>query len=208
MTTTNSSELLGNLRGATITATLQIVETNSPVWWFGNDCGSGVRYPNVRLFFTTVTEPYPLDYANAHELEFWWAREAYAQVQQGTITLTAHLDPSKWGDSQGHSGETEPYRTGFLSAASRVAQIGLSFGGGCFFDTGVGIYNPENPESGAALFLLEYKAIRPRLVMDGMEPRVEGMFEPFEVQYSNNLKDWRDMPVSEPSNTRFYRIKP
>jgi hypothetical protein len=206
MTTTNTPGLIGDLRGATITATIQIVETNSPMWWFGNDCGSGVRFPNVRLFFTTVIEPYPLAYANAHELEFWWAKEAFARVQQGTITLTAHLDPAKWGDSQGHSGETEPYRAGFLSAASRVAQIGLSFGGGCFFDTGIGIYNPDNPESSAALILLEYKAIRPRLVIDGLEPRIADGWEP--MQYSDNLRDWKDMPASEPSNTRFYRIKP
>ena len=216
MTTTNSTELLGNLRGCTITATIQIVETNSPMWWFGNDCGSGVRYPNVRLFFTTNPEVYNLDHANANELEFWWAKEAFAQVQQGTITLTAHLDPAKWGDSQGHSGETEPYRSGFLSAASRVAQIGLSFGGGCFYDTGVGIYNPENPESGATLILFEYKALRPRLCIERSELGVVTLWvangwESYDVQYSENLMEWTDLYPLSPlalGDTRFYRIKP
>lgn len=205
LTTTNNQAILGNLKGGTITATVQISTTNSPIFWWGNDCHSGIRFPNFRLYFTTTSEVYTLGHANANEREYWWAREAFAEVKQGTVTLTAQLDPKLWSNSQGHNGDDPIYTVGFLSAAARVAQIGLSFGGGCFYDVGVGIYNPDNPDSGATLQVMEYRVDRPRLVMIGLEPRLDGIGL---IQYSDNLLDWADMPANTTTTTRFYRIKP
>lgn len=45
-------------------------------------------------------------------------------------------DPTMWSDWDGHSGTAEP--AGFAAAVSSVTAIGLSFGGGCFFENGIG----------------------------------------------------------------------
>jgi hypothetical protein len=42
-----------------------------------------------------------------------------------------------WSDYYGHFG-IGPYAAGFQAALSNVTDIGLSFGGGCFFENGLG----------------------------------------------------------------------
>lgn len=54
-----------------------------------------------------------------------------------TLTLTAILDPTTpWSDWNGQPSSGLP--TEFTAAASDITSIGLSFGGGCFFENGVG----------------------------------------------------------------------
>jgi len=48
------------------------------------------------------------------------------------------LDGANWSDYYGHYGNDPAYSAGFNAAVSNVTQIGLSFGGGCFFENGVG----------------------------------------------------------------------
>ena len=51
-------------------------------------------------------------------------------------TITASMsDPSEWSDWNGQNGATQP--EAFLEATQKVQTIGLSFGGECFFETGV-----------------------------------------------------------------------
>jgi hypothetical protein len=47
------------------------------------------------------------------------------------------LSGSSWSDYYGHFG-VGPYAAGFEAAISNVTAIGVSFGGGCFFENGVG----------------------------------------------------------------------
>ena len=105
----------------------------------------------MRLYFTTTSEPYVLNHANSNPFEYWWAEYAdenlsngnYTPALAGTYTLTAPLDPSMWVNAFLQSGTD--YTNQFYSAAGRVAQIGLSFGGCVFLDTGVGVFNPDDP---------------------------------------------------------------
>jgi hypothetical protein len=47
-------------------------------------------------------------------------------------------DPSEWSDWNGQRGNSSPAVTeAFLEATHKVLEIGLSFGGECFFETGV-----------------------------------------------------------------------
>jgi hypothetical protein len=49
-------------------------------------------------------------------------------------------DPSQWSDWHGQKGDSSSGVTAaFDSAISKVSEIGLSFGGGCFFENGVSI---------------------------------------------------------------------
>jgi hypothetical protein len=54
----------------------------------------------------------------------------------GSMSLQALLsDPSQWSDWNGQNGLSVP--VAFNAAVAKVNQIGVSFGGGCFFENGV-----------------------------------------------------------------------
>lgn len=125
--------LLGNLNGKTITATFSIAGADSPFTYFGegtssNPCGTPA---NTRLYFET---------SNAGGFDFthfWWANpDSQTLVNGNNLTLTATVEPAEWSDWNGQNGATVP--DAFASAAGNVTKIGLSFGGGCFFENGVG----------------------------------------------------------------------
>ena len=56
----------------------------------------------------------------------------------GTVKLTVPLNPSQWQDTWGHIGNSSAEATaGFKSSLANPTQIGITFGGGCFFGHGV-----------------------------------------------------------------------
>lgn len=124
--------LLGDDRGKTITATFTVTGATSAFTYFGqgtpdNPC---VFPANVRLFFTT---------SNAGGFaftDFWWSDTAAAVLADETVTLTASVAPVGWSDWNGQPAAANA--DAFNAAASNVTLIGFSFGGGCFFENGVG----------------------------------------------------------------------
>lgn len=124
--------LLGDDRNKTITATFDISGASGAFTYFGegtpsNPCGTPA---NVRLFFLT---------SNAGGFDFthyWWSDSAFAFLGNGTFTLTANVSPVAWSDWDGKPSEANV--DAFNAAASNVTLIGFSFGGGCFFENGVG----------------------------------------------------------------------
>jgi hypothetical protein len=54
-------------------------------------------------------------------------------------TISANMfDPNEWSDWNGQRGDSSPAVTeAFFEAIQKVKEIGLSFGGECFFETGV-----------------------------------------------------------------------
>ena len=168
-TTTNTPSLLGDLRGATITATFRLDATNNPILYYNNDTGYPGRFANVRLFFTTDPQPYNVSTANANELQYWWTSTGWTNLNSGnntpavpgTYTLTASLDSLLWSSALGHFADDTNYTQAFLSAASRVAQIGFSFGGGSYSDIGIGVDNVNGDHDAAASFtVLNYSVMR------------------------------------------------
>ena len=67
------------------------------------------------------------------------------------MTLTVPLGDGTSGRTTTASTDTE----GFAQAITNVGQIGLSFGGGCFFANGVGL------SAGTASFLLTSYTVSP-----------------------------------------------
>jgi hypothetical protein len=123
---------LGDDRGKTITATFAITGATSPFTYFGEGSLSNpcVFPANVRLFFQT---------SNAGGFDFthfWWSDTAFAVLGNGSFTLTANVSPVGWSDWNGKPAEANA--AAFDAAASTVTLIGFSFGGGCFFENGVG----------------------------------------------------------------------
>jgi len=129
VTTHGSSPLLGNLTGKTITATFDV--SGATAFFYdtsgGNTCGTPA---NTRLYFQTDNGG---GFAFTH---FWWSNPESQFLANGHFTLTATVEPGEWSDWNGQPGATQV--PGFMDAASNVTMIGLSFGGGCFFENGVG----------------------------------------------------------------------
>ena len=124
--------LLGDDRNKTITATFHITGATGAFTYFGegtssNPCGTPA---NVRLFFQTSNAG-GFDYTH-----YWWSDSAFALLDDGSFTLTANVSPLAWSDWNGQQAEANA--DAFNAAASNVTLIGFSFGGGCFFENGVG----------------------------------------------------------------------
>jgi hypothetical protein len=125
-------QLLGDLTGKQITATFNISGATGAFTYYGegtasNPCGTPA---NVRLYFATDNGG---GFAFTH---YWWSNPMAAVLDNGTFTLKARVEPGEWSDWNGQVGTV--VLAGFNDAAANVTLIGLSFGGGCFFENGVG----------------------------------------------------------------------
>ena len=133
VTTRGSSKgtSLGDLTGKTITATFTISGASAFTYWGeGTSDNPCVNPANTRLYFTTDNGG---GFAFTH---YWWSNPSSAYLANGTFSVTATVEPAEWSDWNGQPGIVVP--EGFADAASNVTMIGLSFGGGCFFENGVG----------------------------------------------------------------------
>jgi len=121
-----------SILGKTITATFRIEGAGVFTYWGqgtgDNPCGTPA---SARLYFNTANGPFAYT-------KYWWSNPAAAVLTApGVGTVTATVLPAFWSDWNGQNGSTDP--AAFADAASNPDLIGLSFGGGCFFENGVGI---------------------------------------------------------------------
>ena len=82
--------------------------------------------------------------------QFWWSNPVDVRLLTGnqSAPITANMfDPSEWSDWNGQRGDSSPaVLAAFVEATQKVQAIGLSFGGECFFETGVTAeYQPGTP---------------------------------------------------------------
>ena len=124
-------QLLGDMSNKTITADFTIANASAFTYYGqgspSNPCGTPA---NVRFYFATDNGG---GFAYTH---YWWSNPISQVLTNGTFTITANVEPAEWSDWNGQVGTSVP--AGFADAASNVTLIGLSFGGGCFFENGVG----------------------------------------------------------------------
>ena len=124
-------QLLGDMRNKTITADFTIADASAFTYYGqetpSNPCGTPA---NVRFYFATDNSG---GFAYTH---YWWSNPASQVLNNGEFTLTAKVEPAEWSDWNGQAGTVAV--DGFNDAATNVTIIGLSFGGGCFFENGVG----------------------------------------------------------------------
>ena len=124
--------LLGDMRSKKITATFTISGATGAFTYYGegtpsNPCGSPA---SVRLYFETSNA------GGFDPTHYWWSNPASAVLANDTLTAIATVDPAEWSDWNGQTGTSVP--DAFAAAAANVTTVGLSFGGGCFFENGVG----------------------------------------------------------------------
>jgi hypothetical protein len=82
---------------------------------------------------------------------FWWSNPVHMNVVMGSQpsgTITAAMSPSMWSDWNGKPATDPSVIEAFEEAIHKVQTVGLSFGGECFFETGVqAIYPTSNPST-------------------------------------------------------------
>src|SRR5205823_7528169 len=73
--------------------------------------------------------------------QFWWSNPVHLLLTAGNESgmITADVsDPNEWSDWNGQRGSSSPeVFAAFEKAIHNVQTVGLSFGGLCFFETGV-----------------------------------------------------------------------
>ncbi len=128
---TSDKSLTGNLTGGTLTDT---VSWTGVTGTFQEQNGGGCTPDNqyVRLYFASPGFAFT---------NFWWSNPVHVDLTgaSGTGAMTVSLaDPSQWSDWNGQVGNSSPDVTaGFYAAVAKVSTVGVSFGGGCFFENGV-----------------------------------------------------------------------
>jgi len=154
-------DLLGDLSGKSVSADVGVSVTSLSQFTYygegtpGNPCA---RTANVRLYFQTDTS------GKFQETDYWWSNPmsidlaALKAAQPGSLSLDADIsDGSQWSDYFGHFGDDPQFAAAFQAATKDVQFIGLSFGGGCFFENGVGIA----PGTGSGYFRLMDFSVSP-----------------------------------------------
>jgi len=88
--------------------------------------------------------------------QFWWSNPINVQLVSGNqppVTISANMfNPAEWSDWNGQSGANPAVTPAFIEATHKVQAIGLSFGGECFFETGVTPTNPFTNETFSSMF--------------------------------------------------------
>jgi len=82
----------------------------------------------------------------------WWSNPGAIALTEGQYSLTVPLNPGQWQSVDGKNGEEAS--DAFYAALEEVENIGLTFGGGCYYGHGV------NVSGGEASFALKRMMIR------------------------------------------------
>jgi hypothetical protein len=141
--TTSAKALTGDLTGDMISATVAVTNMG-PLATFIDQHNGGCLPDNqsVRLYFSSAgtgsAPPIPpiTTPSKGYYTTFWWSNPiSVVLTNNASGAMSAALDPTQWSDWNGQPGTAVP--DAFATAVSKVTSIGLSFGGGCFFENGV-----------------------------------------------------------------------
>jgi len=144
--TTTDRSLTGDLSTKTL---MDVISVSGPATGFmtqhgGGDCVNNIPAA-VRFYFvspsasgSSVGTP-PAGFYT----QFWWSNPVNVQLLTGNQSqaITARLsNPTEWSDWNGQRGDNPEVLEAFQEATHKVQTVGLSFGGECFFETGVTEY--------------------------------------------------------------------
>jgi hypothetical protein len=141
--TTKDPSLTGDLSMKTLSDTISV---NGDAAGFmtqhnGGDCVSNVPAA-VRFYFRSPSASGPSTGTPpaGFYTQFWWSNPVNVALVSGnqSQTIAANMsNPAEWSDWNGQNGSNPAVAEAFLEATHKVLEIGLSFGGECFFETGV-----------------------------------------------------------------------
>ena len=158
--TTKDASLTGDLSMKTLSDTISVSgdATSFMTQHNGGDCVSNVPAA-VRFYFrspsasgsSTGTPP------AGFYTQFWWSNPMNVELASGNqapqIIMASMSDAAQWSDWNGQRGDSSPVvMEAFIEATHKVLEIGLSFGGECFFETGVTPIGPFTDEQFSSTF--------------------------------------------------------
>jgi hypothetical protein len=134
-----------------------IVSADSGTVYIGDTFGTqNLAEPSyVRLFFQSnlpATNSPSCVGSGSNVDNYWWATDSttgwytFSSGSVPTTTISAMLTPSNWSNICGQNGGSDP---NFALAIQNIKYVGLSFGSGFFFASGVGV------TGGTATFALQ-----------------------------------------------------
>lgn len=89
------------------------------------------------------------------EFDRWWSNPTSFELAFGSATVTVPLTPERWSSVYGKFGNADAAtEAAFARALRNVSQLGLTFGGGCFYGHGVRV------KGGTATFTLTSYQVR------------------------------------------------
>lgn len=164
--TSSDPSLTGDLSGATLTDFVSVQNVTGNVV-DQNNGGCTPDQPFVRFFINSPAGAGPSFPAPGQSLgpglgsvpagfytQSWWSNPVHVDLVNGILNVPMSVavgDPTQWSDWNGQVASSSPaVNARFNSAISHVQSIGLSFGGGCFFENGVSV------DSGAGAFESEF----------------------------------------------------
>ncbi len=144
-------DLWGNMSGKTLSTSVGVTVTPGTLFeYYGQPDACGTP-ASVRFYFQTDTS------GKFEETDYWWSNsvsidlQTLEAIQPLSYSMSASFsNPSQWSDYNGQFGNDPAYNAAFLKAVKDVQFVGLSFGGGCYFENGVGIV----PGTGSGNFRL------------------------------------------------------
>jgi hypothetical protein len=157
--TTTDPSLTGNLTGRTLTDDISVSgDATSFMTQHNGGAGCNTNVPaTVRFYFvspsasgSSVGSP-PAGFYT----KFWWSNPVNLQLLFGNQTgqIVANMsNPAEWSDWNGTPASNPAVTAAFFEATQKVQSIGLSFGGVCFFETGVTPTDPFTNEGFSSQF--------------------------------------------------------
>jgi hypothetical protein len=133
-----------------VSATFTVSTQGAPVFDFRTEAHNVCDRPSsVRLLLQRRGDT--MTGKGEYEFYRWWSA-AGTVLASGTMTVEVPLKPALWISVFGKSGEANP--AAFAAAMADLGNVGVTFGGGCFFGHGVRVMN------GSATFTLERFEVR------------------------------------------------
>ena len=140
--TTRDASLTGDLSTKTLSVTVGVTG-GSGIFQDQHNGGCPPDEKYVRFYFSSpkasgTTGPGTTGFYT----QFWWSNPLHVPLvtdPQDSMTISQPvMNPALWSDWNGKRGTESPEVTAaFMVAIRNVQTIGLSFGGGCFFENGV-----------------------------------------------------------------------
>jgi len=157
--TTKDQSLTGDLSMKTLTDTISVSgdAASFMTQHNGGDCVS--NFPAaVRFYFRSPSASGPSTGTPpaGFYTQFWWSNPVNLQLLTGTQSsppiMASMSDLTQWSDWNGQPAGNPAVTEAFLEATHKVLEIGLSFGGECFFETGVTPTSPFTNEQFSSMF--------------------------------------------------------
>jgi len=126
-----TQKVTGSIKASSISINMEITTTGTPEFDYKTEPGNTCVSPaNARFYIQRAW--------NNDNYVRWWSNPVAIPLVAGPNSVRVNLTPSEWTDTWGNRGDKDAESVaGFNKTLESPQQIGMTFGGGCFFGHGV-----------------------------------------------------------------------